>query len=246
MGVSISSNVAKKITSVATSIADSYALGCTASITSQTGITATGCVINAEEIDVTGQSELSLTCMQSNTTKQSMQAAIKSSIQQQATAVTQSLGLPSLGVASSISQQADAIATEITNIYTQTCTGSATTSVGITCNNSEITAKYIKISGGTTVYSQCTQQNVTQTDIQSKIESIIAQSSAAKEENSLNAVVIIILLVLGVIAIFFVNSASGIASWVIIFIIFLLILGLIFYAFFAQENGWYPFRAKNT
>lgn len=246
MGASISTNAAKKIVSEATRIADTYAQSCQGSVTTQTGITATGCVINAEEIDVTGQLELSVTCIQSNTTKESMQAAIKSSIQQQASAVTQSLGLPRLGVSSNLSQEADSIATEITNIYTQQCVASASSSVGITCTNSEITAKYIKISSGTTVYDQCTQQNITQSDVQSRIENLIGQTSAATEENSLNATVVVILLVLGVIAIFFVNSVSGVATWVIVFLIFLLVIGIIVYAFFAQENGWYPFRAKNT
>lgn len=246
MGVSVSTNTSKQLTQSAIDVANTYKGACTGSIAAQTGITTNGqCQgIVAKDIDIESVSSLSVACMQSSTTSTSMKSAITSKVTQQALAAAQSLGLPSASVATSIQNAVTQLAEQVTTAYTSTCTAQVAAATGITCSAGTITADYIKITGTATNYNSCVQDQTSTVVAEQQFKQIFDLSSTAQEENSLNASVAVILIVLGAVAIFFVNSSSSIVGWIVVLIIFLIVVGIIFYAFLAQMNGWYPFVRK--
>ena len=244
MGVSVSSNVANQLNSLANEVAASFAQSCEGSIAQTTGLNLNNCPVNATEIDLNNTSNINITCLQSDTLKTSMQNAISDAVAQQAAAVTQSLGAPSAAVASSVTNASIGLANAVVTKFTQTCVNNISNSAVINCTNSPLNVKYIKINNQSTEYQSCVSNNTQESAAVNRLTEAIQQTSTAKEENSFNAIISAILIVIAIFAIFVINTASSSFGWIIIIGVILLVIGLVLYAFFAQRDGLYPFPKK--
>lgn len=245
MGVSVSSNSAQQLNAVANEVAATFSNTCKSSIKQQTGLNLVDCNLTFRDgIDLNQASTVSVTCLQNDSFKSTMTDSISDAVSQKANSITQSLGGVGVGVANDISSLSNELAQSVVQKFTQTCVTGIDSSNIINCQGSSITAGYLKTQNTVNAYNTCTQDDSGQAAIISKLQDRIQQTAVAQEENSFNAIIGAVLLVIGVIAIFFVNSVSSSVGWIVVFIVFLLIVALVLYAFFAQRNGWYPFAQK--
>lgn len=244
MGAAISNNVAKQITTSSTSIATSYTSKCTTTGHQLFDLKIlSGCQANGNTVNITNEQVLGVACIQNATTQASMTSDIQAQIAQQALAAAQSIGGPSLSIASSISEEATRSAQEIVTLYTQTCVANENQETKVTCSDgSQFNGNVINISNDQSTYNSCVSNASTIADIQNRIAGLINQQTSAQEANTLVSIVVIGLIVLAFFGIFFVYSINGPIGWLIVGILFLLIIALIVYAIFAFMDKLYPFN----
>lgn len=246
MGASIAKNVTQNASSGVNNIANSYVTSCTTTVANNQNITASGnCKVDFGTIDVKNTAALSTKCMQSNTTITSMRNQIKNKILSNVTSQTQNLGLPSLSVATNISEAATNLANVVTNTYTQTCINSISSNQSFSCtDNAEVTVNYLNMDNGVQAFQECVQNNISIIDAQNNLESAISQTTAATEENAFAGFFGIFMIIIGIIAIFFINSLNGPIGWLIVAIIICIAIGSLVYGYLASKNGLYPYPKK--
>ena len=249
MGAAISKNVAKQIIDTSTSIANSYVQNCSGTGSQVFGLdVSSGCTANIGSINISNQQVINVKCVQNTTTQNSMKADIQAQITQQALAAAQSIGGPSLSYAENISNFSAKAASDITNVYTQTCMAQASQTQGIVCGGtgSSLTVGAINISGQQTQYTDCTANNSTINDLTTELASIINSQTSAKEADTLGTFVVVGLIILGILGLGFIYAANGPIGWAIIAVIAVIIVVLIVYATLAFTKKLYPFNQSTT
>lgn len=249
MGAAISSNVSNQIIDTSIGIGNTYAQNCTSKGTQKFNLSiANGCKSNIGQININDQQYVDISCIQNTTTKNSMQADIQSQILQQITAAAQSIGLPSLTLASDVENFAQKTALDISNLYTQSCVQTLNQSQQITCTDpgSELTVGLINIQDAQNSYSNCVANNTTINDAKLTLKNFFDTQTNAKEADTAATFVIIGLIVLTFVGIFFLYTLNGPLGWVVVGIFLLIVIAIIVYATVAFTDKLYPFNQKTS
>ncbi len=245
MGASIATSVAKNATKSGISIANNFSQSCKTSLKQNQVVDLSKCKgATIGTIKLNENAVVNTKCLQSSSTQSQMKSSILSRLTQETNAVTQSLGLPSVGVASSIANATANLSESITNAYTQDCISSLPQNQSFTCSNSaNIKVGSIILGENATSLTQCTAKNQAVINAQAALSSALGQTTAAKEANSFSTVIVFFLIFLGIFAYGFMQfSKSETAKWIIILIFTLVVLLIIAYSFNAYEKRLWPFQ----
>jgi len=245
MGTAISTNVANQITQNSLTIANKYVANCTSTGDQLFDLQIlNGCVANNNTINIANTQVLNTSCIQNATTKASMSSDIQAQIAQQALAAAQSIGGPSIQIATAISNQATSSANSIVAAYTQSCVSSESQTTKIICSDpgSSFSGNLININNTQSSYNSCVANQSSIDKIKTDIANLIKSSTSAKEVDTFGGIlgaIVLGLVIFGIAFIYFTESSFG---WIIVIIIALVCIGLIIYAVFAFTDKLYPFN----
>jgi len=244
MGAAVSSNVTKQIIETSYGIANNYVNDCkTTTSATYNFLASNGCTQNLQNINLQNGSTINVSCLQNNSTQNSMKNMIRDQIVAQATAAAQSIGGPSLSFSSNVQDIAQKISEQISTDYTQKCTAGNNTTVNIVCSDPSTnqTINGLTINNTENTFNNCTSNNTTVNQQSGRLSDLIRTQTNASEVNTLGSFVAIFLIIIAIIGFFFVKTLNGPIGWIVVIIVAAIVIGLIIYAIFAFERGLYPF-----
>lgn len=250
MGVSISKNTVQSMINDSNSIISTYENTCTSKGTSTVAqVNIQGCDFgDNNKIIVEGRTNVSLQCIQSNTTTSSIQSSVEQSIRQTAKAVTQSFGFPTVTDAENFISDSVILGTQIVNYYYNTCIAETTSSnVGFTCKPPSKfgNGNVIEVKAFTDVTATCLQTNKDINAIVSKLTTNLDNTAVAKSQGIFELFIIIFVVIIIVLAYAGISLAeSPLVEYGILFLVLASIISTVVYTITARQNNNYPYVKK--
>lgn len=246
MGASISSNTVNSMIKNSVDVYNTYALNCSTISGGINSITlGTGCIVKNSTVLVNDALYVSQTCMQTNSTVNSIQQNMRQAITQQATAITQQFSFPSVAVAKNFISLSVSLADTISNNYSSKCKIDNSSQVNsIVCNGAQIDNSVIEINSFQSLQQNCATVNDTVNDIKSKMVALLQQTSTAKQMDTFVAIIGVFLLGLLILGGLTIWAADSPAVYIpIIILVLFSVISAIYYTYTAKSKGNYPYKA---
>lgn len=246
MGISISKNEVDSLIQNTQSIISNYENICKATgNSSQAQFDANGCTFNkGTVINISSTENVSQTCISSGTTQVSMFNDVTQSMQQTAQATTQSFGFPSISSSSSYIADSVLLGQSIVNNYYNKCIGEGESAKSeFTCTNSIFNGATINLTSYQNLTQQCTQTYINSTNLTSKLQSNLAQSDVATQQDTFavfGAIFIILILVFAYAGISLADNP--LVEWGIAILVIISLISSVIYSITAKNNGNYPYN----
>ena len=246
MGVSISKSTIQSMINDSNSIISTYENTCAATGTSTVAqVETNGCTFgNDNKIIVQGRTNISLQCIQNNTTQNSIQSSVEQSMRQSAKAITQSFGFPSFGEADAFINQSVDLGTQIVNYYYNTCLARTTsTQVGYNCQNTKFgNGNVIEVEAFTDITASCLQNNTAINRTVSELQSKLDNTAVAQNQNTFEIFIIIFIVIIIALAYAGISVAeSPVVEYGILFLVIASIISTAVYTISARKNNNYPY-----
>jgi len=249
MGVSISSNAATSIQNQANSIINEFVSSCTIQTKNSQTINSDNCKIGggggSVKVNISNTSVINEQCLQNVNVKAQITAKMSSAMQQQAQAITQSLGMPSVAASVDVLNSTQNLANKIVSNFYNTCLINNSSVQSFNCKNSTIGGGgqvVFNISNDSTFITDCIQNIVSDSTEVSELTQTISQSAVAKEANSIAVFGVFIVLIAIALMYFTMQELNGPIGWLIVFLVIGSILSGILYTYSAVNNNNYPYR----
>jgi hypothetical protein len=231
------------------SIISTYENTCSATGTSTVAqVETNGCTFgDNNKIIVEGRTNISLECVQNNTTKNSIKSSIEQSMRQTAKAITQSFGFPSFGRAENFIEQSVSLGDQIVEHYYNTCLAETTsTQVGYNCQGTTFgNGNVIEVQAFTDITAKCLQNNTSINNIVSDLQSRLDQTAVAQNQNTFEIFIIIFIVIIIALAYAGVSLAeSPLVEYGILFLVLASIISTVVYTITARQNNNYPYVKK--
>lgn len=245
MGVSVSTNTVNSMINNTQTIINSYINICSTSASASTDqFSAKGCSFDGTHIKIVSFQNVNQQCITSNNTQNSLQSDIRQSMQQAATAISQSFGFPSVEEANNFINQSITVGDNIFNNFINKCNvDAANASSSFTCTDSKFTNSTIDIESYQNIQQTCFQQNVTNNQEIEKLVSMLSQTAVAQQANTFAFVGTVIIVFILIISYAGISLADNpIIQWGIVLLVLFSVVGSAIYAATAQSNGNYPYK----
>ena len=244
MGASISTNTVNSMIQNSVNVYNTYALNCSTISGGLNQITlGTGCIVKNSTLLVNDALYVSQTCMQTNSTVNSIQQSMRQSITQQATAITQQFSFPSVALAQEFINDSLSLADTISNNYSSLCKiDNSTQTNSIVCQGAQIDNSVIEINSFQSLQQNCATVNDTVNTIKNRMISRLAQTATAKQMDTFVAIIAVFLfglLILGGLTIYAADSPAVYIP-IIILVVFS-VISAIYYTATAKNSGNYPY-----
>jgi len=241
---SVSKNITNQLVQQAQNIANTYVSSCTTTVDNSSVFNfKDNCFFGNNRVDIVGKQLLNTSCIQNNTTKSTMNNDIQSQLHQSAQALVQNFGLGlNIADAEAISNSINNLSQTITSTYTQVCTSQIANNTAVNCSESaNVSYNVITIDNTTDAYTSCTSNNITNSNAVNDLQTVIQQSSVAKQVDTFAVFVIVFFIFLAIIAIFFLYNLNGPIGWIIVIVVLVIVISAIIYSAFAFNNKNYPY-----
>lgn len=245
MGASISTDTVNSMIKNSVDVYNSYALNCSTISGGLNQITlGTGCRVKNSTFLINDALYVSQTCMQTNSTVNSINQSMKQAITQQATAITQQFSFPSVADAKTFIKLSVSLADTISNNYSSKCKIDNSTQVNsIICKDgAQIDNSVIEINSYQSLQQNCATVNDTVNSIKSQMITHLQQTTTAKQMDTFVAIIGVFLLGLVVVGGLVLWAADTPIVYVsIIILVFFSVISTIYYTYTAKSKGNYPY-----
>jgi hypothetical protein len=249
MGVASSSNTIKSMINTSMNVISTYEQICTVS-KSQADIVfniSGNCQLTNDNIKIQDTQTIVQSCIQNNTTQNSLSSSVKQSMTQQAKAITQQFDFGTVGNAQNFIDQSAKLADTISQVYNQNCSVTGIQSNdSFTCsNNAKITNSVIQIGSYQSLTQNCLANNTSINDLTANLVTLLSQTATAQNQNTFAAFIYAFVAILAIVAWAGISIASTpLVQWAIVGLILVSIISTIIYTVTARDKGHYPY-SKN-
>lgn len=242
---SLANNVANNVSQVQNEVIQTYVNDCGTTIDNNESFVARNCgTYTIKDSDLTNYVYFDQKCVQQINNNAQLTESLSQSAQQTANSLSKGFGFNESD-ANNLANNIINVSDTVKQNFYNACGNQLQSNIHFECDGtSQFIIDHVHLTNNITSTSQCQQNIIANTKVDTDIKETIAQSATAKSINNMFDWILIFIIVLAIAACFIMYYGEQFMIYLIIILIVLAILVIVGYIIYAKYTSNFPFKKK--